>query len=158
MKIFYTYSTQAKYNDVVLKMHNNICNSIDKNITIVNAHGETNSNIIRELINECDMFICDMTLDGDSLFYNKPVHKHCNVVLELGIALQKFNKNDIIIITNNYTMSWPLISDITYIKYTFKQSDHNAYIPYNHHIVCNSIAKIINDKYQSTNKYQLKIE
>ena len=51
---------------------------------------------IKNYINDADIYVCDIT--PDYILNNIPLHNP-NVMLELGYALDKFNKN-IILISN----------------------------------------------------------
>lgn len=141
MKIFYAHSTNK---ESIYQTYEKVCNEINKkNDIIIDVENKNNSILlekITESINECDLFICDITPDYD---YENKTFVNSNVMLELGYAIQKINKNNIILIldtkvsTNDKIPS--LIKGYHYIDYECK-NDSDYYM-----IIVDEINKRINE-------------
>ena len=91
MAVFYSYSnnreeTRSTYNKVYEKINDIIINNDNNSLDKIKNH-----------INEADIFVCDIT---PNYILNNILLYDLNVMLELGYALDKFNKNNIILILN----------------------------------------------------------
>lgn len=143
MKIFYAHSTNK---ESIYQTYEKVCNEINKkNDIIIDVENKNNSILlekITESINECDLFICDITPDYD---YENKTFVNSNVMLELGYAIQKINKNNIILIldtkvsTNDKIPS--LIKRYHYISYEYECKDDSDY----YMVIVDEINKRINE-------------
>ena len=91
IKIFYAHST---HNDNVETMYDNVCDKLDpKKFEILDIDDEhTNSNVLermKNMIDKCDLFICDVTSDVPIINDNKYSVVNSNVMIELGYAFAK---------------------------------------------------------------------
>jgi hypothetical protein len=108
LKIFYAHSN---HNDNNLATYNIIINNINiinnnANIIDVCFNDNKNSNYILDKIKnhiiDADIFICDITPDYD---YDGRTFINPNVMLELGFAINYFDKNNLIFICNSNNQS-----------------------------------------------------
>jgi len=87
IKIFYSHSNNQ---NVVLSLYEKICDKIDTNsVEIIDIENEiftpTLLNMVKNSIDSCDLFICDITPDAP-VEENKPPLINSNVMMELGYA------------------------------------------------------------------------
>ena len=137
-KIFYAHSSNEE--DSIYKTFKNICDIIDKdNKIIINVNNSKEAlliDAITESINECDLFICDITPDYEH-FDNILVNS--NVMFELGYAYKNIPKENIIILLDeNKTKKRPsILEGYLYTAYLYDSEN----IDY-----CDDIIKVINEK------------
>lgn len=143
VKIFYAHSTNCDSNNAtfenifdIINKNNEIIWDVDKNknLLLINA--------VTELINDSDLFICDIT--PDDLLNGKPL-VNSNVMLELGYALQVIPEDRIIIILNEEICKVrpSIIEGIKYQPYYYDENNTDY---------CNDIVNIINNKVDEINK------
>jgi hypothetical protein len=126
MKIFYARSTyKCTINDTYYK----ICSSFenDDTIDIIDVDNSDEPILldkIKKLINECDLFVCDVTPDYIEPDTNNMWVNH-NVMLELGYAISKMNENNIIVMLDTtITKSRPsIIEGFCYTEYKYDNGD-----------------------------------
>ena len=148
MNVFYAHST---FRESIYQTFLNICDNIDKNKVKILDVDENNNSVlldkIKESINKCDMFVCDITPDyidtNDNIFIN------ANVMLELGYAIEKINKNNILILLDtSITKKRPsLIEGYHYLEYDYDSNDKE----YFNHI----LGEIYKRSESDENKYSL---
>ena len=143
-KIFYTHSSNEE--DTIYKTFKNICDSIDKdNKIIINVNNSKEAlliDAITDSINDCDLFICDITPDYEH-FDNILVNP--NVMFELGYAYKNIPKENIIILLDeNKTKKRPsILEGYLYTAYLYDSEN----IDY-----CDDIIKVINEKIDNIKK------
>jgi hypothetical protein len=143
-KIFYAHSSDEE--GTIYKTFKNICDSINKdNIIIINVNNSKEAlliDAITESINECDLFICDITPDYE---YFDNILVNSNVMFELGYAYKNILKENIIILLDeNKTKKRPsILEGYLYIAY-FYDSENTVY--------CDNIIKVINEKINNIKK------
>jgi hypothetical protein len=108
INIFYSYSNHREtslrtFNTVFELVNNNEENNNEIQIIDVSNNDIINSNNllikIKNHINDADIFVCDIT--PDSINENNVPLISSNVMIELGYALNKFEKNNMIILLND---------------------------------------------------------
>jgi hypothetical protein len=150
LKIFYAHSN---HNDINLATYDLVCNNT--NIIDVCFNDNKNSNYmfskIKNHIINADIFICDITPDYE---YENWIVINPNVMLELGFAMNYFEKNNLIFLcnsnnksdinSNNHKLS--LLHGYEIIYYTY-DSNNNDYID----VIIDKINDTINN-YRKNNK------
>ena len=143
-KIFYTHSSNEE--DTIYKTFKNICDSIDKdNKIIINVNNSKEAlliDAITDSINDCDLFICDITPDYE---YFDNILVNSNVMFELGYAYKNILKENIIILLDeNKTKKRPsILEGYLYTAYLYDSEN----IDY-----CDDIIKVINEKIDNIKK------
>jgi len=160
LKIFYAHSN---HNDINLVTYDLISNN--SNIIDVCFNDNKNSNYIFDKIKNhiihTDIFICDITPDyesDDRIFINP------NVMLELGFAMNYFERNNLIFICNSNNKSnidsndhklmkdkIPSLLDGYDINYYTYDSNNNDYI----NIIIDKINNTINNYRQNNKQWTL---
>jgi hypothetical protein len=138
MKIFYAHSSNRESiyitYDKVAKYINETCSN---QCTIVDVDNNNDSCMLQEKIfsvmNECDMFICDITPDyaltnqdiNDKTKYIETTYINSNVMFELGYALNHFdNKNIIILLDISVSKKIPsMLQCFDYNEYEYVNDD-----------------------------------
>lgn len=161
LKIFYAHSN---HNDINFATYNLVSN--DANIIDVCFSDNDNSNYIFDKIKNhiinADIFVCDITPDYE---YDDWTVINSNVMLELGFAMNYFDKNNLIFLCNNIDTNdhkimqnkIPSLLDgyeITYYTYDSNNSDYiDVIIDKINDIVKNY--RINNTKWTLINSYSL---
>lgn len=128
MSVFYAYSNNR---DESRSTYDKVCEKLNNIIIDVDNNTNNDNNLLDKIknhINEADIFVCDITPDyilNENISLPNP-----NVMLELGYALDKFNKNNIIIILNEkITKIIPsMIHGFEILYYNSESTEYEMYI------------------------------
>jgi len=148
MSVFYAHST---FRESIWQTFEKICDSVDKNKAEIIDVEENNNSIlldkIKESIDNCELFVCDIT--PDYIDNNGNAFVNANVMLEFGYAINKMDKNNILILLDtNITKKRPsLIEAYHYVEYTYDNNDNN----YHKHILDEIYKRLENEENKYTN-------
>jgi hypothetical protein len=123
MRVFYSFSNHGNSGNTMEQVDKKINEQYNEQITICDIKESRETNLLNkifDMIDNCDLFVCDLTPDKlvqNDYDDNKTEYWSPNVMIELGYAMAKQNKLNIVLFVDNKVKIPSMLRGVYYEKF-----------------------------------------